>query len=310
MDNLSQIVLPRIRFEDNSDGRFAIIEQGKQVVYKEPFDVKQLEKAVCQLGLSQMDRASLYLDAADFSQDDMLTESMMNLAAKYALHAHKIDQLRQQYNIPLAPIGNVNYPAYGPYVARGNEGLEDLPPITVATFVPRLPFVITKEIHDHMVRVLESTFVPPNRGELALRAMGLMTGEMTNYVEWLKGLLQLTALVLFLLGRTSFVLKEEVPVGDLMLPKGSYGNGTPIVAARGGGDRHWQVVTSLFRDGNGKRLNSASLRSVASRLGDTDGSEFRYLIYLFYPLIFDTNNNPRPNNLFIGGGSVAGAAAM
>lgn len=310
MDNLSQIALPRIRFKDDSDGRFAIIEQGEQIVYKEPFDVKKLEKAVCQLGLSQMDRASLYLDAADFSQDDILNNSMMDLAAKYARHAHRIDKLRQQYNIPLTPIGNANIPAYGPYVARGNEGLVDVPPITVATFVPRLPIAISKDMHDHMVRVLESTFVPPNRGELALRAMGLVTGEMTNYVEWLKGLLQLTALVLFLLGRTSFVLKEEVPVGEYILPKGSYGNGIPIVAARGGGDHHWQVVTSLFRDGNGKRLNSASLRSVASRIGDTDGSEFRNLIWLFYPLIFDTNKNPRPNNLFIGGGSVAGAAAM
>ena len=149
-----------------------------------------------------------------------------------------------------------------------------------------------------MVCALEGTFVPYNRGEVALQALGLVPGRMSCYVDWLQGQRQLTGMVMFLLGRTTFVFDVEQVVNGCCLPAGSYGNGVPIVSARCGGERHWQMVATLFRDAAGGMLNSASLRTVASRVGSVSGSEFRSIVYLFYPLIFDANDHPRQNGLF------------
>ena len=123
--------------------------------------------------------------------------------------AGRIDEMRQRYDIPLTPIGDANMSANSPFGRGQNEGLVAVPPSTVETFVPRLPMAVTKEMREHMVRALEGTFVPYNRGEVALRALGLVPGEMSCYVEWLAGLGQLAAMTLFLLGRVCFVLDEE-----------------------------------------------------------------------------------------------------
>ena len=109
MENSSQSKTPLIRFCYDDNGRSVVVERGQQVVYKGSFDQTKVEEAVRQLGLSQQDRASLYLNAADFSQDDDTTEILKGLALKYAVNANSIDSLRQQYNIPLTPIGSANY---------------------------------------------------------------------------------------------------------------------------------------------------------------------------------------------------------
>ena len=282
---------------------------GQEVMYEGVFDKERVEAAVCRLGLRLKDRASLYLDAVDRCQDDRVSEQLLGLALNYAERASRVSEVRQQFDIPLTPIGSANNGVNDPYMKMQNGGVSALPPSTVETFVPRLPMSITKEMREHMVRALEGVFVPHYRGEMALRAMGLLTGELTNYVDWLQGLLQLTATIQFLLGRATIVLKEEQVVNGCSLPPGSYGNGVPIVMVRGGGDRHWRVVTELFRDSGGRRLNSASLRSTATRVAVTDGREFRNIIYLFRPLIFDNNDRPRQNNLYSDGGG-GGAVSL
>lgn len=297
---------PAIRFDYERDGRLTVAVQGGKVEYQGVFDEEQVVSAVRRLGLGQKDRASLYLDAADHCQDDTVAERLMALALQHAEWASRIDGVRQQYDIPLAPIGDVNKYVNSPYADWNNKGLPLVPLTTVETFVPRLSMAVTKEMREQMVHALEGYFVPYHRGEQALRALGLLTGEMTNYVNWLPGLLQLAAVTLFVLGRATLVLEHEEVVNGCCLPAGSYGNGTPIVAARGGGERHWQVVTALFRDSMGRMLNSASLRTMATRVERTDGSEFKEILYLFRPLIFDTYDRPRPNDLFVGGSSSVG----
>lgn len=296
---------PTIRFNNERDGRLTVTVVGSEIVYSGVFDKAQIESAVRQLGLRQKDRASLYLDAADRCQDTQAAEVLMDLASRHAEQARRIDNMRQQFDIPLAPIGDVNMGVNSTTRHGQNGGGLATPPPTVETFVQRLPLVVTKEMREHMVAALEGVFVPYNRGEVALRAMGLAKGEMVCYVNWQQGLRSLAATILFLTGRATFVLKDEQVVNGCCLPPGSYGNGTPIVMPCGGGERHWQVATALFRDSSGGQLNSASLRTMGARIGSCDGSEFRNIIYLFRPLIFDIHNCPRQNNLFVDGGGEA-----
>lgn len=271
---------------------------GDEIKYQGVFDREKVEAAVRRLGLRLKDRASLYLDAADRCQDVEAAEVLLELAQSHAERAGRIDEVRQQFDIPLTPIGDAKIYVNGALAERRNEGSAALPPSTVETFVPRLHMTVTKEMREHMVRALEGVFVPYNRGEMALRAMGLVPGEMSCYVDWLQGLLQLAGMTLFLLGRASFVLDDELVVNGCCLPAGSYGNGTPIVATRGLGEHHWQTVATLFRDATGRPISRASLRSVASRVAKCDGSEFKNIIYLFRPYMFDTEGRPRQNNLF------------
>ena len=276
----------------------SVTVQGSEIEYQGVFDKEKVVAAVRRLGLRLKERASLYLDAADRCQDDAAAEVLLALAQRYAEQTGRIDEMRQRYDIPLTPIGDANMSANSPFGRGQNEGLVAVPPSTVETFVPRLPMAVTKEMREHMVRALEGTFVPYNRGEVALRALGLVPGEMSCYVEWLAGLGQLAAMTLFLLGRVSFVLDEEEVVNGSLLPPGSYGNYTPIVAARGGGERHWQTVAALFRDSYGKPLKTNSLRTVGARVAQTGGSEYKNIIYLFRPFMFDPDGRPRSNNLF------------
>ena len=290
--------MPAIRFDYDKDGRMVVAVQGAKEVYRGVFDEARVVESVRQLGLSQKDRASLYLDAADRCQDDEVAERLMALAMLHAERAKRIDGMRQEFDIPLAPIGDANI-CVKVYADRGRNGgaAEALPPL-VETLGTNQLIAITKEMREHMVHALEGTFVPYNRGEVALRAMGLLRGRVTNYVDWQQGLLQLAALTLFLRGAATFTLDCELMVDEKSLPTGSYGNGTPIVVAPKGSERHWQVMTTLFRDSQGGRLNSASLRTTAVQVDKTDGKEFGGIIYLFYPLIFDSDGQPRPNNLF------------
>lgn len=289
---------PAIRFDYDRDGRMSVAVQGAEVEYQGVFDKEKVAAAVRRLGLRLKDRASLYLDAADRCQDDAAAEVLLALAQSHAKRAGEIDDVRQQYNIPLTPIGGANIGVNSRYAGGQNGGLAEVPPSTVETFVPRLPLSVTKEMREHMVRALEGTFVPYNRGEVALRALGLVSGEMSCYVEWLAGLRQLAATTLFLLGRARFVLDEEEVVNGCLLPKGSYGNYVPIVATRGGGERHWQTVAALFRDDCGRPLKTSSLRTLGAKVSQSDGNEFKNIIYLFRPFIFDPDNHPRPNNLY------------
>ena len=221
---------------------------GKEIEYQGVFDREKVVAAVRRLGLSLKDRASLYLRAADYCQDDEAAEVLMRLAEGCAERASRIDDVRQQYNIPLTPIGDVNFYVNSPFATGQNEGVVLSPPSTVERFHPQLPIAITKEMREHMVRALEGRFVPYNRGEMALRAFGLLPGELSCYVEWLDGLYSLVAVTLFLLGRVSFELKDDEVVNGSLLPAGSYGNGTAIVTQRRGNGGYWQTVTALFRN--------------------------------------------------------------
>lgn len=289
---------PVISFEYGNDGQMAVAVRGAEVEYQGVFDKEKVVAAVRRLGLRLKDRASLYLDAADRCQDDAAAEQLLQLARECAGRAGRIDEVRQQFDIPLTPIGDANICVNGPFAKGRNRGVPAVPPTTVETFVPRLPIAITKEMREQMVRALEGTFVNYHRGEVALRAMGLVAGEMSCYVDWQAGLVQLAATTLFLLGRATFVLDDELVVNGCCLPAGSYGNWVPIVAARGGGERHWQMVATLFRDAGGGLLNRASLRSVAARVNAANGKDYGRMLYLFRPLIFDSNDRPRQNGLF------------
>ena len=280
---------------------------GKEVEYEGAFDREKVMQAVRRLGLGLKDRASLYLRAADLCQDDEVSEILMELAEGYAERSSRIDEVRQRFDIPLTPIGDVNMLVNSRYPAKGNDRPLAMPPSTVERFHPQLSVAVTKEVCEHMVRALEGKFVPFNRGEAALRAFGLLPGEVTCYVDWLDGLLSLTATTLFLLGRVRFVLYEEEVVNGCLLPAGSYGNGTAIVATRQGGAGHWQTVAALFRDAHGEELKSGSLRTTAARIPSIEGREFRNIIYLFRPLLFDSNGNPRQNSFFSSGGQCRGS---
>lgn len=295
--------MPAIRFDYDRDGRMVVAVQGAEEVYRGVFDEARVVESVRQLGLSQKDRASLYLDAADRCQDDEVAERLMTLAQCHAERAKRIDRVRQEFDIPLAPIGDANFCAKASADCGRNGGVVEVPPPTVEVLGTNQLIAITKGMRKHMIDALEGTFVPRYRGEVALRALGLLRGRVTNYVEWQQGLLQLAALTRFLRGDATFVLDSELMVGETLLPAGSYGNGTPIVATPKGGERHWQVVTTLFRDSQGRQLNSASLRTVAVQVERTDGKEFREIVYLFYPLIFDSDGQSRQNNLYLKVGS-------
>ena len=307
MTNTAHSDSPAILFDYERDGRTTVTVQGREIEYQGVFDREKVVAAVRRLGLRLKDRASLYLDAADRCQDDDAVAVLMELAQSHAERAGRIDEVRQRFGVPLAPIGDANIYANSPCARGQNEGLAVMPPSTVETFVPRLHMPVTKEMREHLVRALEGTFVPYNRGEMALRALGLVPGEMNCYVDWLAGLGQLAAMTLFLLGRASFVLDDDEVVNGCILPQGSYGNNIPIVATRGCGERHWQTVATLFRDSYGRPINSASLRTVGARVARSEGREFKNIIYLFRPFIFDTDGRPRPNNLFASGGGMAGS---
>lgn len=292
-----------ILFKNEKDGGLTVVVQGREIEYQGAYDREKVVAAVRRLELRQKDRASLYLDASDRCQVDEVSDELYDLGQACAERAGRVDSLRQRFGIPLTPIGNVNNDANNLEAEGGNDGLPTVPPSTVDTFVPRLPMSVTKEMREHMVRALEGVFVPYYRGEMALRALGLESGEMSCYVNWLAPLSQLSALTLFMLGRATITLKEEQVVNDCCLPAGSYGNGEKIVMARGGGERHWQVVTTLFRDSRGGLLNSATLRTLGAKVAKEakeDGAEYRNIIYLFYPLIFDSDGRPRQNGLFVG----------
>ena len=299
MNNTVHNDSPAIRFEYGQDGGMTVAVYGDKLEYQGVFDKEKVVAAVSRLGLRLKDRANLYLDAADRCQDEEATEMLIALAHGYAKRANQIDKVRQQYDIPLTPISDAMNDVNSRFAIGRNEGLPTSPPPMMDAFVLRLPIVVTKEMKEHMVRALEGTFVPYNRGEVALQALGLVQGRMSCYVNWLRGQQKLTGMMLFLLGRITIVLDDELVVNGCCLPAGSYGNGVPIVLARSVGERHWQMVAALFRDAMGRPLNSASLRSVAPRVGSRVGSEFGDIVYLFSPLIFDANNFPRPNGLFI-----------
>ena len=167
---------PVISFEYGNDGQMAVAVRGAEVEYQGVFDKEKVVAAVRRLGLRLKDRASLYLDAADRCQDDAAAEELLQLARECAGRAGRIDEVRQQFDIPLTPIGDANICVNGPFAKGRNRGVPAVPPTTVETFVPRLPIAITKEMREQMVRALEGTFVNYHRGEVALRAMGLLCG--------------------------------------------------------------------------------------------------------------------------------------
>ena len=289
---------PGIRFKYEKDGRMSVAVVGKEVEYQGAFDREKVVSAVRRLGLGLKDRASLYLQATDYCQDDAVAEVLLSLAEGCAERASRIDAVRQRFDIPLTPIGDANNCVNNPFARGQNEGVAAVPPSTVERFHPQLPIAITKEIREHLVCALEGTFVPYNRGEMALRALGLLPGELGCYVDWIDGLKSLTAVMLFLLGHASFELEDDEVVNGSLLPAGSYGNGTAVVAQRRGCDCCWKMVAALFRDARGGLLNAGSLRSVASEVRNRDGREFRNVLYLFRPLIFDAYDKPRQNGLF------------
>lgn len=296
---------PGIRFKYEKDGRVTVAVVGREVEYQGVFDREKVVGAVRRLGLGLKDRASLYLQASDYCQDDAVSEVLLGLAEGCAERASRIDAVRQKYDIPLTPIGDANNSVNNPFAKGRNEGVATMPPSTVERFHPQLPIAITKEMREHIVRALEGTFVPYNRGEMALRALGLLPGELGCYVDWIDGLRSLAAVILFLLGHASFELEDDEVVNGSLLPAGSYGNGTAVVAQRRGCDGCWKMVAALFRDARGGLLNAASLRSVASEVRNREGKEYRNVLYLFRPLIFDAYDKPRPNNLYRGGAGMA-----
>ena len=292
---------PAIRFDYESDGQMRVAVVGDKVEYEGAFDREEVVRAVRRLELCLKDRASLYLRAADFCQDDEAAEVLYRLAEGCAERAGRIDGVRQRFDIPLTPIGDANMYVNGACGIVKNEGLAMAPPPTAERFHPQLPIAITKEMREHMVLAMEGTFVPYNKGEVALRAFGLLPGELGCYVNWLDGLQSLAAVTLFLLGRVSFVLKDDEVVDGCLLPSGSYGNGIPIVSLRRGCGGYWQMVAALFRDARGGLLNANSLRTVGANVGGSDSRMFRNVLYLFRPLMFDANEKPRSNMLYSGG---------
>ena len=80
--------------------------QGDEIKYQGVFDREKVEEAVRRLGLRLKDRASLYLDAADRCQDDEAAEVLLELAQSHAERSGRIDEVRQQFDIPLTPIGD------------------------------------------------------------------------------------------------------------------------------------------------------------------------------------------------------------
>ena len=289
---------PAIRFAYEKDGRMSVAVVGKELEYQGAFDRDKVVAAVRRLGLGLKDRASLYLRAADYCQDDEVAEVLLALGEGCAERAGRIDTVRQQYNIPLTPIGDVSFHVNGPLGQGLNEGWVAVPPSTVERFHPQLPVAITDKVVEHMVRALEGHYVPYNRGEMALRAFGLLSGEMACYIDWIGGLQSLVALTLLLLGRVSFKLKDDETMNEKLLPAGSYGNGTAVVAQRRGHGGHWQTVCALFRVSNDKMLNSASLRTTAARLDEERGEDYLDMLYLLHPLMFDADHKAKPNGLY------------
>ena len=285
-------------FKKNEKGDTLFVLEAGERRYEEEYSYNRFLEVVDSLGLRTKARARLLLEAADLCADDVERERLKRRAKALGQEGQEIEDICANYRLQSALISVADDGFLGTLPPGGNGGLAAPPPLT-KRFSQEYPVLVTEQVKEGMVRMLEGTFVRHGHGWLALRAFGLDGGPIDCYPIWLGELYPLTVVTRFLVGQKSVRREQdEMGYGGCRLPAGEYGNGVKIMTC-GKGCSHWSVVTSLFRDKEGNEISSASLRSIAAREHRDRREVEEMVLSLFYPLIFDTETRkPYPFGLY------------